>query len=208
MRFCLFLLLVLLAGCSTAPPQPKQPEKTAAQRAAEQRVAAWKELIAARQNAPEDRKLALVNDFVNGLLFVDDIDHWKQQDYWASPQETVSSGGGDCEDFAIAKYFTLKYLHVPEERLRITYVKALGLDKPHMVLSYYPVPEADPLLLDNLDPAIKPASRRQDLYPVYSFNGTSLWSAKERDQRYAGSADRLSLWQKLLARMRQASPQE
>jgi predicted transglutaminase-like cysteine proteinase len=200
------LLLTLLAGCSTAPT-PKQPEKPAAQRAADQRVSAWKALVVEGQGVTEERKLVLANDFVNRLLFVDDIDHWGQQDYWAAPLETISSGGGDCEDLAIAKYFTLRDLQVPEERLRITYVKALGLNKPHMVLSYHAAPESDPLVLDNLDPAIKPASKRRDLYPVYSFNGTSLWSAKERQMRPAGSADGLSLWQKLLARMRQASPQ-
>ena len=202
--FVLSLCSFLLVSCSSTPKIPDQakPEKPTAKSEAEKRVAAWKELIASQQNIPEDRKLVLANDFINRLLFVDDIDHWGKPDYWATPLETISSGGGDCEDFAIAKYFTLKYLHVPEERMRITYVKALRLNKPHMVLSYFLTPESEPLVLDNLDAAIKPSSQRTDLYPIYSFNAEGLWTAKTRDTgEYAGNADRISLWQKLLVQM-------
>ena len=91
-------------------------------------------------------------------------------DYWATPAETVGSHGADCEDFAIAKYYLLKELGVPLERLRITYVRALKLSEAHMVLAYYPRPDAEPLVLDNVDRRVRPASERTDLVPVYSFN--------------------------------------
>lgn len=205
--FLPFLCVFFLISCSSTPKIPDQAkqktEKPTAKSDGEKRVAAWKELIASKQNVPEDRKLALANDFINRLIFVDDIDHWGQQDYWATPLETISSGGGDCEDFAIAKYFTLKYLHVPEDRMRITYVKALNLNKPHMVLTYFLTPESEPLVLDNLNAGIRPASQRTDLLPIYSFNAEGLWVAKKRDaEEYVGNADRISLWQQLLGKMR------
>ncbi|HET19999.1 MAG TPA: sulfate adenylyltransferase, partial [Chromatiales bacterium] len=69
---------------------------------------------------------------------------------------------------------------------------ALQLNAAHMVLTYYPEPSAEPLVLDNLVPDIRLASRRQDLVPVYSFNGDGLWLAKERGLgRFVGKADRL-----------------
>ena len=87
-----------------------------------------------------------------------------------TPAEMSASNGGDCEDYAISKYFLLKELGVPVERLRITYVKAISINQPHMVLAYYPSPGAEPLILDNLEDGVRPASERKDLVPVYSFN--------------------------------------
>jgi predicted transglutaminase-like cysteine proteinase len=118
--------------------------------------------------------LGPVNTYFNRLPFVTDQAHWNVEDYWASPAEAVGSNGADCEDFSIAKYFALKELGVPIERLRITYVKAVRLDKAHMVLAYYPAPDAVPLVLDNLENKIRPASERTDLVPVYSFNDDDL----------------------------------
>jgi predicted transglutaminase-like cysteine proteinase len=114
--------------------------------------------------------LQVVNDQLNRIPFLSDQAHWGQDDYWATPAESVASNGGDCEDYAIAKYFMLKELGVPLQRLRITYVKALKINEAHMVLAYYPRPDAEPLILDNLDGRVRPASERTDLQPVYSFN--------------------------------------
>ena len=105
--------------------------------------------------------------------------------------------GGDCEDFATAKYFTLRELAVPDDKMHLLYVKALQFEKPHMVLSYYLEPTADPLILDSIVDAILYASQRQDLIPIYSFNGQGLWLAKKQSSVHLGSAERLSLWQDL-----------
>ena len=128
--------------------------------------------------------------------------HWGVPDYWATPLELIGSNGGDCEDFAIAKYFTLRELGIPDERLRITYVKAYlrasNQVQSHMVLSYYASPDAEPLLLDNLTDAIQSAAQRSDLLPTYSFNAAGLWSAKEREAgRRLGDADTLRAWRNL-----------
>lgn len=113
--------------------------------------------------------------FNDRLLFRDDRVIWNQGDYWASPIEALRKGAADCEDYAIAKYLTLRQLGVASEKLRITYVKALRLNQAHMVLTYYPTPTAIPLVLDNLTGKIQPATQRTDLLPVYSFNGEGLW---------------------------------
>lgn len=171
---------------------------------ARQRVESWQQLMQESQALSEVEKLALVNDFFNNnVMFVDDILLWNKEDYWATPIEMLSIGAGDCEDYSIAKYFTLKQLGVNEDKLRITYVKAINLDQAHMVLTYFENKRAIPLVLDNLINEIKPANRRQDLIPVYSFNGTGLWLAKSRGEgQRVGDASRLSLWEDLAARMR------
>ena len=135
---------------------------------------------------------------LNRIQFVDDQKHWGEADYWATPAESVASNGGDCEDFTIAKYFLLKELGVPISRLRMTYVKALKLNQAHMVLAYYPRPDADPLVLDNLEETVRPASQRTDLVPVYSFNDEEVWiEARGR----SGSPRQIRNWNSLLERL-------
>lgn len=172
--------------------------------AAAGRVQKWRVILLTATLSDEARKLELVNRFFNALPFVSDQEHWGKLDYWATPLEFLATNGGDCEDFAIAKYLTLREIGVPAERLRITYVKTMTLNQAHMVLTYYPTPDAEPLVLDNLQPDIKPASQRQDLIPVYSFNGDNLWVAKELTGRsqLVGESDRINLWKDLLKRMK------
>lgn len=176
--------------------------------AGRKRVTDWLQLIASNQGKSEQEKLALANDYFNqNAVWVSDMDHYGVPDYWATPLEMLSSGGGDCEDYAIGKYFTLLALKVPMSKLKITYVKANIVSVPeqtsHMVLTYYPTPGAIPLVLDNLNPEIKPASERPDLAPVYSFNGEGLWLAKERGtgKGVNGGSGNLSMWRDMMARM-------
>jgi predicted transglutaminase-like cysteine proteinase len=169
---------------------------------AKKRLLAWQALIRTDLSETDRDKLEKVNDFFNKIRFVDDRIHWKKKDYWATPVEFLSTNGGDCEDFSLAKYFTLKALGVDESKLNLTYVKALELNQAHMVLTYYATPRAEPLVLDNLIQDIRPASKRRDLLPVYSFNGSGLWLAKVRGKgQRVGDSDRLKLWQDLLKRM-------
>jgi len=169
---------------------------------ARHRLESWDVLMRLDKATPEGDKLRKVNDFFNQLRFISDETHWKKKDYWATPIEFLSTNGGDCEDFALAKYFTLRELGVSDKKLRLTYVKAIKLRQAHMVLSYFETPSSEPLILDNLDAEIRLASRRRDLIPVYSFNGKGLWLAKERDQgRLVGKSSRISRWTDIIKRM-------
>ena len=170
---------------------------------ARQRVIGWQQLIQDNQDLPEQEKLNRVNAFFNAnVQFINDQALWEKKDYWATPIETLSIGGGDCEDYAIAKYFTLKQLGVDESKLRLTYVKAIELNQAHMVLTYFENKRAVPLVLDNLIIEIKYASQRADLIPVYSFNGSGLWLTKRKESQRVSDAAHLSLWQNLLLRIR------
>lgn len=167
------------------------------------RLESWQELVRTDDSRTDLDKLKKVNDFFNDqIMFVSDIDHWGAEDYWATPVETLSSMAGDCEDFSIAKYFTLKAMGVSEKKLLITYVKALQLNQAHMVLTYYEKPGAIPLVLDNLKTEILPATERSDLLPVYSFNGAGLWTARQRGKgKFIGGSDKVRLWKDLESRM-------
>ena len=163
----------------------------------------WQRLLQEQAGVEEAEQLKAVNRFFNlRLRFRDDIELWRAADYWATPVQALHRGAGDCEDFAIAKYFSLRQLGVPSEKLRITYVKAVRLNQAHMVLTYYTQPTATPLVLDNLIDAIEPADRRTDLVPVYAFNAEGLWLPGSGGGKQVGDAKRLSRWQDLLKKMR------
>lgn len=170
----------------------------------QKRYRAWGKLIDSLRNQPIEVQLTKVNDFFNQFQYESDMEARGVEDYWKSPEEFIEDGGGDCEDYALIKYFTLIVLGVPTERLRITYVISTSLKQAHMVLAYYATPEAEPLILDSLDSKILKASLRPDLKPVYSFNGEGLWMAKERGQNLSlGKPSSLSKWNDLLKRMQQ-----
>jgi predicted transglutaminase-like cysteine proteinase len=167
-------------------------------------VAPLLQLIERAAGQDELRRLALVNDFFNRrIAFTDDIDTWGQVEYWASPMEALSKGRGDCEDYAIAKYFSLVSAGMPVSKLRMVYVRAMlnGRSLAHMVLAYYAQPGAEPLILDNLVPELRPASARSDLQPVFSFNSEGLWDGVGASSK-GDPMQRLSLWRELLAKVR------
>ena len=170
--------------------------------AGQQRIDAWQNLLATQQQASETEKLKVVNLFFNKQVrYVEDIDLWHEVDYWETPIEALWKGAGDCEDYAIAKYFSLRHLGVSSDKLRITYVKALRQNRAHMVLTYYSTPDAMPLVLDSLIDQIQPASQRTDLLPVYSFNAEGLYLPGAKGNKKVGDTKRLSRWQDVLKKM-------
>ena len=208
------LWLVILLALSAVVQAPWAGDALrmaqAAQRQGPRAVAALPALQALLQQglaADDEAQLAAVNDFFNRrIVFAEDSEVWSQADYWASPIELLAQGRGDCEDYAIAKYFSLLAMGMPVARLRLVYVRVqLGADpqaqQAHMVLAYYARPDAEPLILDNLITAMRPASRRTDLTPVFSFNSEGLWQGVGA-QSAGDPQARLSRWRDVLAKAR------
>jgi predicted transglutaminase-like cysteine proteinase len=170
--------------------------------AAQERLLDWQRFLnvlgTEAQAERESALLATVNRYFNRVRFLSDYEHWGVEDYWATPDEFIASDGGDCEDFSIAKYYSLKELGVPIARLRITYVKSSKLKQAHMVLAYYSTPQAEPLILDNLDDEVRPASQRPDLVPVYSFNDEDVMIPGRGS---IGSPSQIRLWRELTERL-------
>ena len=165
----------------------------------------WQQLLLENEKAPVNDRIAAVNAFFNRLQFIEDRSLWGKEDYWATLAETLMQGGGDCEDLALAKYFTLLQLNIPDNRLRISYTISLKFRKAHMVLTYIPDSHADPLVLDTNSNYIFPVSRRPDLVPVYSFNRNGYWLAEKQNGwqgQKLGTPSMLSKWQHVLSRMR------
>ncbi len=169
----------------------------------------WRDFLAHAGAGSDMDRLKRVNEFINRRIrFVDDVNSWGQNDYWATPLETLGNGQGDCEDYVIAKYYSLVLLGVPADKLRLIYVQArtgsgsAGPTQAHMVLAYYTEPDDEPWVLDNLVGEVRRASRRPDLSPVFSFNAKGIFSgAGTQVVAPAVGAGRLSRWEDLLKRV-------
>jgi len=205
-----FVVLALAAALPQVMALDNQRMLLAAQRLGPQAVAGVRglqPLLAATSDADEAARLVAVNQFFNRrIVFAEDEQVWGVADHWASPLELLERGRGDCEDYAIAKYFSLIAAGVPMQRLRLIYVRAQiggpgGIVQAHMVLAHYARPDAEPLILDNLIDDLKPASRRPDLTPVFSFNGEGLWQGAAGPAAGDPTA-RLSRWREVLAKAR------
>ena len=127
----------------------------------------WRRFLEGLRDRPLLARIEAVNSFVNGVRYRADEDNWGVGDYWAAPGEFFASGG-DCEDYAIAKYYSLRALGFPAERLRIVVLHDDKRKLPHAVLA---VRWSDgELILDNLGDEIAPWAQAPHYKPIYSVN--------------------------------------
>lgn len=167
---------------------------------AKNRVNALTKLMNSLKNAPEDQKLLKVNNFFNKVRYQSDLKTWGVKDYWATRMEFLGKDKGDCEDYATAKYFTLKQLGVSESKMYLSYVTATKQKVAHMVLTYFKTKRSMPLVLDNYNKRILPANKRPDLIPIYSFNAQALYLAKQQGlgKQVPAGLKKNKKWAKLL----------
>ncbi len=157
-----------------------------------------------QQGATEKQEVVAVNTFFNHMPRALDEQVWGRKDYWATPDELMQQRRGDCEDVAIAKYFTLRKLGISDDRLRLAYGKIADLQQgtieAHMVLIYMPA-NASPRVLDSLNEHLLTLPERQDLILEFTFNTESLWRWRAGSSVLLGKADTLKPWRKLLKRL-------
>lgn len=208
LAICLFIAAALLSVASHGINWDRLRLSMRSLGGDEQIFNEWSNLIVSQADTSIETKLQKVNNFFNRkLAYVEDIEGWGQSDYWATPLESMAKRKADCEDFVIAKYFSLRNLNIPDTQLRLIYVKAKfggansTITQAHMVLAFYPAADAEPLILDNLISDIRPASRRTDLSPIFSFNGQGVFAGAASNATLGpGGTSRLSRWQDLLER--------
>lgn len=135
-------------------------------------IAALREAIGGLRSLSLRAMSERVNALLNARPYVLDNRNWGQSDYWATPVEFLQRGG-DCEDYAIAKYTALRALGVPEERLRLAIVHDKEKNIPHALLIVYDADGA--LVLDNQAPEVREARQVNRYRPIFSINRTAWW---------------------------------
>jgi len=191
LRLKALCLFILLCGCGTMPEMKPRHH-------------ALESLICEARNKPDVEKLEIVNQVFNDRIRYDtDLNVWGKSEYWAGPDELMQRGAGDCEDFAIAKYLTLRDSGIDDTRLQIVYGRLATSRENHMVLAYC---GAAILILDNIMDAIFSLQERSDLIPVMGFNHSGLWIFRRGEpELLTRNSDRLARWRELRERMLNAT---
>ena len=167
------------------------------------RLAKYEEVRNKARNLDINKKLAQINLFINGSLAEFDNASMGIDDYWMTPKEFFIKGHGDCEDYVIAKYFTLLELGVKKENLYPAIVKVQGSASFHLVLLYVEDKNKSPLVLDNLSFKILPFSKRTDLTPKVAFNEIDSYTLTREKFLQKANVDwgKENKWEKLLNRV-------
>lgn len=142
---------------------------------AETRLRDWQRLVNLGRSKQELEKLEMTNNFINQVKFVSNPGYQNEVDFRIAPMEFLMQGSGDSEDFAIAKYITLRKMGIASKKLRLTYTETPAEHGPQMILTYYYSPGSEPLIMDHLKKPISSASIRSDISPLYSYQPKDIW---------------------------------
>ncbi len=132
----------------------------------------WMQFLDGLKGKDRVTQIRAVNDYMNRAPYITDPVNWGVKDYWESPGQFMARFG-DCEDYAIAKYLSLKLLGYNEKDMRIVVVKDLNLKIGHAVLVIFY--KGNPYILDNQIKQVVPAATIKHYLPVYSINAYSWW---------------------------------
>ena len=140
----------------------------------QKRLYSWEKMVQSAEGKNVVHKLKIVNNYFNKLSFRSDAENWKIKDYWATPLEFLKVGYGDCEDYAIAKLYTLRQLGIDKNKLKLTYVRLTKNNQAHIVLSYYHENNYIPIILDNINKKLQLITKRKDLKEIRTFSNENI----------------------------------
>lgn len=208
---CLAFLLLLGAPAALAAPEPPlfgtsevfSPDSSAFVKwhgvlkrfAAEQRneascapgaagcaSAEWRALVRSLRGLSLRAKIDAANAAINLHPYVPSPVNWHESNHWETPYEFLRKGG-QCQDYAVAKYLLLRAAGVPAADLRVVVVRDRKLGLDHAVTIAYV--DGDALLLDNLRRAVVSATSAHEYQPYYSINEQGWWLHRGPNARYA-----------------------
>ncbi|MFW2557870.1 transglutaminase-like cysteine peptidase [Aliarcobacter butzleri] len=208
MKSLILLILFLFSNSFAYEFKLNQKDKNLIEKSTQKsfilkRLAKYEEVRNKARNLDINKKLTQINLFINGSLAEFDNASMGIDDYWMTPKEFFIKGHGDCEDYVIAKYFTLLELGVKKENLYPAIVKVEGSASLHLVLLYVEDKNKSPLVLDNLSFKILPFSKRTDLTPIAAFNEIDSYTLTREKFLQKANVDwgKENKWEKLLNRV-------
>jgi predicted transglutaminase-like cysteine proteinase len=141
----------------------------------------WQQLQNSAENLEPQKQLKLVNQFFNRWPYRLDLEVYEQSDYWATPKEFMQFSG-DCEDYSISKYFALRQIGYPANRLRIVVLKDNIRNLAHAVLAVYQGEQI--YILDNISDLVLPQERFRHYQPHYSVNEEYRWAHMQKFNKF------------------------
>jgi predicted transglutaminase-like cysteine proteinase len=135
--------------------------------------AEWQGLIDRLRGLDLRQQIAIANQAINRHRYVPTAVNWHRSMYWETAFEFLRHGG-QCQDYAIAKYLLLRAAGVSADHMRLVVLRDTAINLDHAVLAVYV--DGEPQLLDNLRGDIVPASSVGEYHPYYSINENGWWT--------------------------------
>jgi predicted transglutaminase-like cysteine proteinase len=135
-------------------------------------LAEWQQFLNSLEGKKLVKQVKAVNRYLNGVKYITDIRNWGVDDYWATPTQ-FKDQNGDCEDYAIAKYMSLRAIGFPLDKMRIVVVQDQNLGVAHGILAVYI--KGKPYILDNQIKQILPSKKIHHYKPFFSVNEKFWW---------------------------------
>ena len=132
----------------------------------------WQKFLDKIKDKDRKTQVVEVNRLMNKAKYITDKTNWGKKDYWASPGQFMARFG-DCEDYAITKYLSLRRLGFKNSELRVVAVKDLNLKVGHAILVVFL--DGETWLLDNQIKKIIKTKKVKHYQPVFSINTTHWW---------------------------------
>lgn len=132
----------------------------------------WKAFLSGLRGKSRMDQLQEVNRYMNAHPYILDMVNWGVQDYWETPKEFLDRNG-DCEDYAIAKFYSLRALGMDNTNLRIVVLQDMNLQISHAILVAYVDGKA--FALDNQIPEVVSTEIIHHYRPFYSINEEAWW---------------------------------
>ena len=132
----------------------------------------WGEFIEKLADAPPMEQLDDINRYMNEAPYITDPRNYRVSDFWATPKQFFDRDG-DCEDYAIAKFTSLRALGWDNAHMRIVVVQDLNLKIAHAILAVYV--DGEVWILDNQLRQIVNADSIRHYRPLFSLNEVSWW---------------------------------
>ncbi|MBL6929786.1 MAG: transglutaminase-like cysteine peptidase [Rhodospirillales bacterium] len=132
----------------------------------------WIKFLVSIKKKDKLTQIKAVNKFMNKSRYITDKNNWGKKDFWASPGEFMARFG-DCEDFAIAKFMSLRLLGFKNSEIRVVAVKDLNLKVGHAILVAFV--DGKTYVLDNQIKQVIAAERVRHYQPVFSINTKYWW---------------------------------
>lgn len=132
----------------------------------------WYKFLNSIKGLPKSEQIIRVNNFANKQPYILDIDNYGQEDYWAVVREFLARSG-DCEDYSLTKFFSLRLLGFSNDELRIVVLQDTNLRIGHAVLAVKY--GSDELILDNQSRQVLSHKSIKHYVPLYTVNEEQWW---------------------------------
>ncbi len=137
----------------------------------------WAAFLAPLGRLETMARIDAVNRYMNQAPYIPDLKNWGVKDYWETLGQFLRMFG-DCEDYAIAKFLSLRVLSFDNSRLRVVVLQDLNIKTPHAVLAVYL--GGTPLILDNQIAQVVPSNEIYHYHPFYSVSENAWWLHKPK----------------------------